>query len=79
MPAPVIDVIDDETLEFMYDEAAGTSVGGFDWSLEVVTSLDAGMGFRAVLTMVLSGCKRSGLFLTLVFIGCCSFIRLSTL
>jgi len=30
---PVIDVIDDETLKFMYGSAKATSVGGFDWSL----------------------------------------------
>ena len=32
---PVIDVIDDDTLEFHFSNAAGTSVGGFDWNLQV--------------------------------------------
>ncbi|CAG7834739.1 unnamed protein product [Allacma fusca] len=31
---PVIDVIDDDTLEFHYSNSAGTSVGGFDWNLQ---------------------------------------------
>ena len=32
---PVIDVIDDDTMEYHYSNAAGTSVGGFDWNLQV--------------------------------------------
>ena len=32
---PVIDVINDETLEYMWQRASGTSVGGFDWNLQV--------------------------------------------
>ena len=32
---PVIDVIDDTTLEYHYQKASGTSVGGFDWNLQV--------------------------------------------
>lgn len=31
---PVIDVIDDETLRFVYGSAKHTSVGGFDWNLQ---------------------------------------------
>lgn len=31
---PVIDVIDDTTLEFHYGSAKHTSVGGFDWNLQ---------------------------------------------
>lgn len=31
---PVIDVIDDSTLEFHYGSAKHTSVGGFDWNLQ---------------------------------------------
>ncbi|XP_043202411.1 putative polypeptide N-acetylgalactosaminyltransferase 9 isoform X1 [Amphibalanus amphitrite] len=31
---PVIDVIDDTTLEYHYQKASGTSVGGFDWNLQ---------------------------------------------
>lgn len=34
VPTPVIDVIDDETLEFFYQDST-LSVGGFDWSLQV--------------------------------------------
>ncbi|XP_050522612.1 putative polypeptide N-acetylgalactosaminyltransferase 9 [Daktulosphaira vitifoliae] len=32
---PVIDVIDDTTLEFHYRDAGGVNVGGFDWNLQV--------------------------------------------
>lgn len=31
---PVIDVIDDNTLEYMHRDASGTNVGGFDWNLQ---------------------------------------------
>jgi polypeptide N-acetylgalactosaminyltransferase len=31
----VIDVIDDDTLEFHYGDSKATSVGGFDWNLQV--------------------------------------------
>ncbi|KAL5240914.1 hypothetical protein ACI65C_008324 [Semiaphis heraclei] len=31
---PVIDVIDDSTLEFHYRDAGGVNVGGFDWNLQ---------------------------------------------
>ena len=31
---PVIDVIDDTTLEFHWGSAKHTSVGGFDWNLQ---------------------------------------------
>jgi len=31
---PVIDVIDDSTLQFHYGSAKHTSVGGFDWNLQ---------------------------------------------
>ncbi|XP_037075989.1 putative polypeptide N-acetylgalactosaminyltransferase 9 [Pollicipes pollicipes] len=31
---PVIDVIDDTTLEYHFQRASGTSVGGFDWNLQ---------------------------------------------
>lgn len=31
---PVIDVIDDDTLEYHYSDSKGTSVGGFDWNLQ---------------------------------------------
>ncbi|GAB6030360.1 Putative polypeptide N-acetylgalactosaminyltransferase 9 [Chamberlinius hualienensis] len=31
---PVIDVIDDATLEYMHRDASGTNVGGFDWNLQ---------------------------------------------
>ena len=31
---PVIDVIDDDTLEFHYGDSKATSVGGFDWNLQ---------------------------------------------
>ncbi|XP_050529091.1 putative polypeptide N-acetylgalactosaminyltransferase 9 isoform X2 [Daktulosphaira vitifoliae] len=31
---PVIDVIDDTTLEFHYRDAGGVNVGGFDWNLQ---------------------------------------------
>ena len=32
---PVIDVIDDDTLEFHYRDSTGVNVGGFDWNLQV--------------------------------------------
>lgn len=32
---PVIDVIDDSSLEFHYRDAGGVNVGGFDWNLQV--------------------------------------------
>lgn len=31
---PVIDVIDDTTLEFHYRDSTGVNVGGFDWNLQ---------------------------------------------
>jgi len=31
---PVIDVIDDDSLEYHYSDSKGTSVGGFDWNLQ---------------------------------------------
>ncbi|CAL8108671.1 unnamed protein product [Orchesella dallaii] len=31
---PVIDVIDDDTLEYHYSDSKATSVGGFDWNLQ---------------------------------------------
>lgn len=31
---PVIDVIDDTTLEFHYRDSSGVNVGGFDWNLQ---------------------------------------------
>ena len=33
---PVIDVIDDETLKYQFSSAQSTSVGGFDWNLQVM-------------------------------------------
>lgn len=32
---PVIDVIDDTTLEYHWRDASGVNVGGFDWNLQV--------------------------------------------
>ena len=32
---PVIDVIDDTTLEYHWRDAGGVNVGGFDWNLQV--------------------------------------------
>jgi polypeptide N-acetylgalactosaminyltransferase len=32
---PVIDVIDDDTLEYHYRDSTGVNVGGFDWNLQV--------------------------------------------
>lgn len=32
---PVIDVIDDTTFEYHFQKAVHTSVGGFDWNLQV--------------------------------------------
>lgn len=32
---PVIDVIDDTTLEFHWKDSSGVNVGGFDWNLQV--------------------------------------------
>lgn len=31
---PVIDVIDDTTLEYHYHDSTGVNVGGFDWNLQ---------------------------------------------
>ena len=31
---PVIDVIDDDTLEYHYQDSGGVNVGGFDWNLQ---------------------------------------------
>lgn len=31
---PVIDVIDDNTLQYHYGSAKSTSIGGFDWNLQ---------------------------------------------
>lgn len=31
---PVIDVIDDTTLEYVYHDSSGVNVGGFDWNLQ---------------------------------------------
>lgn len=35
---PVIDVIDDTTLEYHYRDSSGVNVGGFDWNLQVIDS-----------------------------------------
>lgn len=32
---PVIDVIDDTTLEYHWRDSGGVNVGGFDWNLQV--------------------------------------------
>ena len=32
---PVIDVLDDDTLEYHYRDSTGVNVGGFDWNLQV--------------------------------------------
>ena len=32
--APVIDVIDDKTMQYKFAEAKATNVGGFDWNLQ---------------------------------------------
>ena len=34
MVCPVIDVIDDDTLEYHYRDSGGVNVGGFDWNLQ---------------------------------------------
>ena len=34
---PVIDVIDDATLEYHYRDSTGVNVGGFDWNLQVTS------------------------------------------
>lgn len=34
MVCPVIDVIDDATLEFHFRDSTGVNVGGFDWNLQ---------------------------------------------
>lgn len=31
---PVIDVVDDNTLQYKYGSARSTNLGGFDWSLQ---------------------------------------------
>ena len=31
---PVIDVIEDETLRYLYGSARSTSIGGFDWGMQ---------------------------------------------
>lgn len=36
---PVIDVIDDTTLEYHWRDSGGVNVGGFDWNLQVFFSL----------------------------------------
>jgi len=33
---PVIDVIDDTTLEYNWRDSGGVNVGGFDWNLQVI-------------------------------------------
>ena len=49
---PVIDVIDDDTLQYHYRDSSGVNVGGFDWNLQVswprITTLRA---FIADLTL----------------------------
>ena len=32
---PVIDVVDDTTLEYHWRDSGGVNVGGFDWNLQV--------------------------------------------
>lgn len=39
---PVIDVIDDTTLEYHWRDSGGVNVGGFDWNLQVNEILVAG-------------------------------------
>jgi hypothetical protein len=36
---PVIDVIDDTTLEYHWRDSGGVNVGGFDWNLQVPFAL----------------------------------------
>jgi hypothetical protein len=36
---PVIDVIDDTTLEYHWRDSGGVNVGGFDWNLQVPSAL----------------------------------------
>lgn len=42
---PVIDVIDDDTLEYHFRDSSGVNVGGFDWNLQVFPKLDHGSFF----------------------------------
>lgn len=37
---PVIDVIDDTTLEYNFRDSGGVNVGGFDWNLQVKKTYD---------------------------------------
>jgi hypothetical protein len=36
---PVIDVIDDATMEYHHRDSTGVNVGGFDWNLQVIMAL----------------------------------------
>lgn len=42
---PVIDVIDDKTLEFMWRDSGVVNVGGFDWNLQVSLELPEPLKF----------------------------------
>ena len=55
---PVIDVIDDDTLKYQYSSAQSTSVGGFDWNLQVGRSWGEMWRFLLENYGLISGKKR---------------------
>lgn len=57
---PVIDVIDDTTLEYHWRDSGGVNVGGFDWNLqvnEIFTSLPCEHRKTVENTSVLAECN----------------------
>lgn len=59
---PVIDVLDDSSLEFHFRDSSGVNVGGFDWNLQV-----GARSFRTLFTV---------LFVSLSFMCCNESISL---
>lgn len=62
---PVIDVLDDSSLEFHFRDSSGVNVGGFDWNLQV-----GARSFRTLFTV---------LFFSFSFMCCNESISLSLL
>jgi polypeptide N-acetylgalactosaminyltransferase len=52
---PVIDVIDDTTLEYHWRDSGGVNVGGFDWNLQVSDINAAHFAITVLQTLAYSG------------------------
>lgn len=68
---PVIDVIDDTTMEYHYRDSGGVNVGGFDWNLQFnwhgVPERERKKHSVSFLLLLFSGLGCSGFWVTLSF------------